>query len=108
MRRTRVKCMAAEVTEELRSPVTEQISLSVSSARIDTVVSKLYNVARSQSLELFRSGRVYVNGRLTENNSYALKTGDAVTVRGFGRFAYTGEQGETRKGKIRVGIEIYR
>lgn len=59
-------------------------------------------------MELFRAGRVYVNGRLTENNSYALKSGDAVTVRGFGRFTYVGEQGETRKGKTRVCVEIYR
>lgn len=108
VRHTRVKCLADGMPEKLRAPVTEEMSLSVSSARIDTVVSKLYNVARSQSIELFRSGRVYVNGRLTENNSYALKTGDAVTVRGFGRFVYTGEQGETRKGKIRIGIERYR
>lgn len=108
VRHTRVKCMADAGTEKLCSPDTEQISLSVSSARIDTVVSKLYNVARSQSLELFRNGRVYVNGRLTGNNSYALKTGDIITARGFGRFVYIGEQGQTRKGKIRIGVEVYR
>ncbi|MDE6386725.1 MAG: hypothetical protein K2L82_02825 [Lachnospiraceae bacterium] len=108
VRRTRVKCMAGGMIEKLRSPVTEEISLSVPSARIDTVVSKLYNVARSQSLELFRGGRVYVNGRLTENNSYTMKIGDMVTVRGFGRFIYAGEQGQTRKGKIRIGVEVYR
>ena len=84
----------------------KEVSLSVSSVRIDSVVSKLYNIARSQSLDLFRAGRVYVNGRMTQNNSYALKEKDAVTVRGFGRFTYIGEQGETRKGKIRIGIAI--
>ncbi len=108
VRRTRVKCVKSEVTEKLCSPVTEQVSLSVSSVRIDTVVSKLYNIARSQSLELFRAGRVFVNGRMTENNSYVLKTDDAVTVRGVGRFIYTGEQGETRKGKVRVVVDVYR
>ena len=108
VRRTRVECVVSEVTEQLREPATEQVSLSVSSARIDTVVSKLYNIARSQSLELFRVGRVFVNGRVTENNSYVLKNGDSVTARGFGRFIYTGEQGETRKGKVRIGVEVYR
>ena len=43
---------------------------------------------------------------MTQNNSYALKEKDAVTVRGFGRFTYIGEQGDTRKGKIRIGIAI--
>ncbi len=108
VRHTRVGCTAADAAEQLSSPEKEQVSLSVTSARIDTVISKLYNIARSQSVELFKSGRVYVNGRLTENNSYALKTGDGVTVRGFGRFYYIGELGQTRKGKIRAGVEVYR
>ena len=108
VRRTRVKCAVSEVAEQLRSPVMEQLSLTVSSVRIDTVISKLYNIARSQSMELFRTGRIYVNGRVTENNSYTLKSGDTVTARGFGRFIYTGEQGETRKGKVRIGTEVYR
>lgn len=108
VRRTQVKCTATEVGEELKSPVLEVVSLSVSSVRADAVLSKLYNLSRTQSMELFRAGRVYVNGRLTENNSYALKDGDGVTARGFGRFLYTGRQGETRKGKVRIGIEVYR
>lgn len=108
VRRTRVKCTVSEVAEHLRAPITEQVSLSVASARIDTVIAKLYNIARSQSVELFKGGRVYVNGRVTENNSYTLKNGDTVTARGFGRFVYTGEQGETRKGKVRIGVEVYR
>lgn len=105
---TRVKCGVTEVPEELQAPVPEEVSLSVASGRIDTVVAKLYNVARSRSLELFRAGRIYVNGRLMENNSYALKKGDTITVRGFGRFIYAGEQGETKKGKIRIGVEVFR
>lgn len=108
VRHTHVKCAVTEAAEYLCSPVTEEAVISISSARIDTVISKVYNIARSKSLELFRSGRVYVNGRLTENNSYALKSGDAVTARGFGRFTYIGEQGESRKGKTRVCVEIYR
>ena len=108
VRHTHVKCSGSEAAKHLQAPVMEDVSLSVSSARIDTVISKVYNIARSRSLELFQAGRIYVNGRVAENNSYALKTGDAVTVRGFGRFTYIGEQGETRKGKTRIGVEIYR
>ena len=107
VRHTQVRCAVTEALEELRAPVLGKMSLSVSSARIDAVIAKLYNLPRSQSLELFRAGRVYVNGRLTENNSYALKEGDGVTARGFGRFFYEGEQGETRKGRIRVGVAVY-
>lgn len=105
--RTQVRCSIAQVTDELQAPVPEELLLTVSSTRIDTVVSKLYNIARSRSLELFRAGKVYVNGRLAENSSYVLKDGDGVTVRGFGRFTYAGGQGETRKGKVRICVEVY-
>lgn len=108
VRHTHVKCSVTEAAQHFREPVTEELSLTVSSARIDTVISKVYNIARSRSVELFRAGRIYVNGRSTENNSYTLRSGDAVTARGFGRFVYTGEQGETRKGKTRIGVEVYR
>lgn len=108
VRHTHVKCTVAEASMRLREPVREELSLSVSSPRIDTVIAKVYGIARSRSLELFSAGRVFVNGRLIENNSYALKSGDAVTARGFGRFVYAGEQGETRKGKMRIRVEVYR
>lgn len=108
VRHTQVKCAVTEVPEELKTPITEKKTVSVSSARIDAVISKIYNLSRSQSMELFRMRRVYVNGRLTENNSYFLKEGDGITARGFGRFLYSGEQGETRKGKVRIDIEVYR
>ena len=108
VRHTHVKCRVTEVPQALASPRLEEASVSVSSARIDGVISKLYNIPRSTSLELFRAGRVFVNGRATENNSYALKKGDSVTARGFGRFLYEGEQGETRKGKLRVLVKVYR
>lgn len=107
VRHTHVKCTAVEASMHLREPVREEMSLSVSSPRIDTVIAKVYGIARSRSLELFSAGRVFVNGRLTENSSYALKKGDAVTARGFGRFVYVGEQGETRKGKMRICVEVY-
>lgn len=108
VRHTQVKCTETAVSEKLRQPVLEQLSVSVSSARMDAVISRVYNLPRSQSIELFRAGRIYLNGRSTENNSHVLRNGDGVTVRGFGRFDYKGEQGETRKGKVRICVEVYR
>jgi RNA-binding protein YlmH len=64
-------------------------------------------MSRSESVELFRAKKVFVNGRLNENNSGQLKAGDKVSVRGFGRFKYIGVLGETRKGKLNVDIDMY-
>lgn len=108
VRRTRVNCLVSGIPQQLTTPSLERMSLSVASVRIDGVISKLYNMSRSQSQELFGAGRIYINGRSAENGSYILKAGDTVTVRGYGRFLYAGEQGETRKGKQRICVEIYR
>ncbi len=84
------------------------VDIQVSSLRVDGVLAKVYNMSREKSLELFRAGKVYVDGRLCENNSRLLKAGETVNARGYGKFALTGEPRETRKGKLAVSAAVYR
>lgn len=108
IKHTNVKCeVLEEVPQVVAGEAVEEEHL-VASERIDGVIAKLYNISRSQSLELFRTKKIYVNGRLNENNSCNLKTGDVVSVRGYGKFAYDGVCQETRKGKLRVSVHIFR
>lgn len=107
VRHTNVRC---EIAGEIpKSTVTrlERKMVQVSAARADSIIAKLYNLSRSESVELFRAKKVFVNGRLNENNSGQLKPGDKVSVRGFGRFAFVGVSGETRKGKLNVEADLY-
>lgn len=80
--------------------------IQANSERIDGVISKLYNFSRSQSAELFRQQKIFVNGKQCENVSYMLKAGDKVTVRGKGRFTFLRLDGTTKKGKLNVVVEI--
>lgn len=107
VKHTTVKSRIVEKTEELQETEPQEVSVTVASERIDGVIAKIYNMSRSQSLELFRSGRIFVNGILMENNSYQLKKEDAVTVRGYGKFVFYGMVGETRKGKERVVVGLF-
>lgn len=107
VKHTRMECRILEEELTLQSAEPEKITLTVSSARIDSVIAKLYHISRGQSLELFESGRIFVNGIATGNNSYLLKKEDAVTVRGYGKFLYYGLFGETKKGKERVSVGIF-
>ena len=84
------------------------MNVQVQSLRADAVLARVYNMSREQSLELFRTGRVYVNGRNCENNSRQLGSGDTVNARGYGKFTLTGELRETRKGKLSVEAAVYR
>ncbi len=107
IKHTHVKCHVISDVGEL--PVSEPVpkEVLVASCRIDGVLAKVYNISRTGSLELFRSGRVFVNGKLVENNSYVLKAGDSVTARGFGKFIFKEEVYKTKKEKLRILIEKY-
>lgn len=107
VRHTNVRCELAKQIPKSTVTRLERKSVQVSAARADSVIAKLYNLSRSESVELFRAKKVFVNGRLNENNSGQLKAGDKVSVRGFGRFAFVGISGETRKGKLNVEADVY-
>ena len=81
--------------------------IQVASPRVDAVIAKVYHKSRSDCLELFRAGKVYVNGRLCENNSKPLEAGDVVNARGYGKFRLSGEPHATRKGKLAIEAEVY-
>lgn len=107
VKHTNVKCLIPEGEMILKGAEPKTVSLTVSSVRIDGVISKIYNISRNGSQELFRSGKIYVNGILVENTSYQLKAGDAVTVRGYGKFLFYGQTGISKKGKDRVEVGIF-
>lgn len=107
VKHTDVKCRRAEMSGELIRQEKVRQSLTVSSERADVVIAGLYHLSRTQSVELFRSQKVFVNGRICENNSCLLKKDDAVSVRGKGKFFYDGVDRETKKGKLSVGILLY-
>lgn len=84
-----------------------ETSVQIPSERIDALVAKVYHVSREDSISLFREKKVFVNGRLMENNSGSVKPGDSITVRGFGKFNYKGMTGLSKKGKVNAIIEKY-
>lgn len=109
VKHTHVKCTVTEDTETVipqEEPVPVQIQ--VQSPRIDAVLARVYHMSREKSLELFRAGKVFVDGRLCESNSRLLKSNETVNARGYGKFRVLGEPRETRKGKLAVEVAVYR
>lgn len=108
IKHTSVKCMLVENIAEIPSEEPEHMEVLLPSLRLDVCLAKVYNKSRGDILEYFREKKVYVNGRLCENNSKLLKEKDVVNLRGFGKFIFTGTYYETKKGKLRVEIDIFR
>lgn len=108
VRHTRVRCRIVEQAAQIPEEEPQTVTVQVSSERIDAVIAKVYNRSRNDVTELFRSAKVYLQGRVCENNSRMLKEQDVVNVRGFGKFIYLGNKGETRKGKLNVQAAVFR
>jgi RNA-binding protein YlmH len=76
--------------------------LTVSSLRLDTVISGIYHVSRQKSQLLIQQGLVKVNWTLTENPSFECDVGDMISVRGYGRAKILAIEGKTKKEKWRI------
>lgn len=107
VRHTAVKCSLVSDIIELPEDVPESKEVLLPSLRLDVCLSKVYNQSRNDILEQFRAGKVYVNGRLCENNSRVLKEGEVVNLRGFGKFVFAGVLHENKKGKLYVEVKVY-
>ena len=96
----------SEIPVQREEDLTE-LRIQIASERIDGVISKVYKLSRSEGAELFRQKKIFVNGRLCENNSRMLKPKDKVSVRGYGKFIYTEKQGVSKKGKLNAAVLVY-
>ena len=81
--------------------------IDVSSLRLDAVISKTFNMGRSEALQWVRSGRVHLNWKEMLQNDRSVKAGDLISVRGKGRIRILEETGTTRSGRIKLKIEKY-
>lgn len=98
---------ADEIPESFR-PERQEKRVSVAATRADAIVGGAFGLSRDDSSSLFKKARVSVNGKDFSDGSKKLKIGDVVSVRGYGKFAFKDEDGESRKGKTFVILEIFR
>ncbi len=82
----------------------ETKDITVTSLRADNVIGHVYPLSRSNVTELIKSNRLKVNWQVIDKKDYSLEVGDTISVRGFGRFILIEENGETKKGKIKIKI----
>jgi RNA-binding protein YlmH len=107
IRHTNIRCeILTEEAPEIQ-PDFNEIKGSVSSVRLDAIIALAFHTSRNSILGLISGGKVFVDGRLVESNSYQLKEEETVSVRGFGKFIYKGMENQTKKGRLFVSILKY-
>lgn len=88
-------------------PTFKEIKGSISSIRLDAIIALAFQTSRSSMTGLISGGKVFVNGKLIQSNSYVLKEGDIVSVRGHGRFIFQGITNQTKKGRLFAMVSKY-
>ena len=98
-----------------RSPLSEakiiqidkkQISGTVKSIRLDSLVALCFSISRNDAQELIRAERVKVNYSTNDHVDYVPNINDLISVRGFGRFYVDEIGGYTKKDRLRVHLSF--
>jgi RNA-binding protein YlmH len=80
-------------------------SVIVPSLRVDALGAKAFGVSRSYFAKGIAAGNVLLNGERAGKSSDA-EAGDEIYAEGLGRFYISQVQGETRKGNLKVVLEV--
>lgn len=78
--------------------------ITISSLRLDTVVSGIHNLSRQKSQLFIGQGLVKVNWTIIESTSFECDEGDMISVRGHGRAKIMSIEGKTKKEKWRIHL----
>ena len=80
---------------------------TVASLRLDCVLASMFSLSRGHAQEAVRQGLVAVNGRLAAKPDSLLEEGDKVSLRGKGKFRFTGAVGSTKKDRVVFEADLY-
>lgn len=99
------KIKLSEIKQIEKVKIEEKIT--VSSMRLDNIVSELAKCSRNKADELLIGERVLINFETTTKASKEIKEKDIITIRGKGRYQIIEILGNSRKGKIIVKVEKF-
>ncbi|WP_195939853.1 YlmH family RNA-binding protein [Romboutsia sp. 1001713B170131_170501_G6] len=84
----------------------KDISFTVSSSRLDCIISGLYNISRQESLKYINAERVFVNYEKITSASKEIENNSLISVRGKGRAVISKIGDITKKGRIKVCAKL--
>ena len=88
-------------------PSFKEITLQVSSLRIDNIIAKLIPTSRSISNEMINLKKVVLNYQILKNKNYILKENDIFSIRRVGKFKLKQILSKTKNNKYIIKIDKY-
>lgn len=103
--RAKVKLAEINLSDAISAhQVWSEADLTVSSLRLDTVISGIHHLSRQKSQLFIQQGLVKVNWTTIESPSFECNEGDLLSVRGYGRAKVISLDGKTKKEKWRITV----
>lgn len=84
----------------------ETITTTVSSFRLDAIISAAYNYSRNRTKQIIERGLVQLNWQLMERPDYTVEEHDILSVRHLGRIRIEEIGDTTRKQKQRITLSV--
>lgn len=107
VRHTDVDCSVITDVPAVFVPEVLPEDFVISSVRLDALVARVFGLSRGRAAALFSEGRVFVDGRAENRTDFEPAPEAVISVRGSGKFRYTGVLGETKKDRVRVAVEKF-
>lgn len=85
----------------------KRLSLVIASNRIDGLLGKIWGHSRQKSLDLIKQKKVKVNDHDITKKDYRFANNDVIALRGKGKARVISIDQRTKKGNIRIYVDVY-
>lgn len=85
----------------------KEIRVVAASERADAIVASLAHVSRAKAKEMIRQGLVQLNHVTLEHPDEVCNNNVTISIRGVGRFVFSGTERTTRNGRIAAVFQQY-
>lgn len=85
----------------------QQLRDTVSSLRLDSIISAGFRVGRNAAAEYISAGKASIDGLPCEKPDKTVSEGAKISVRGLGKIQLASVGGQTKKGRISITIHRY-
>ena len=107
MKRLPVSLEESPLFDRINSEINyKEQEILISSFRLDALLSSALKLSRKQASQLIEKKSVQVNYQPVEKIDYIIAEGDLISVRKFGRLKVIKNNGQTKRDKIKLTIQI--
>lgn len=91
-----------EITDEIPDfkPEFEEVRKVIASDRADCTVGGITNLSREKAKNLILSGSLIVNHLICDSITLRIKTGDVLSIKGYGKFIIDSIDERSKKGRV--------